>query len=145
MQSAARGLGLRLLVFNVTADTEITPVFVTLVEHQAGAVLMGASSILIAKRDQILSHAARFVLPTMFGFSRDARAGGLLSYGPDFIEVLRQIGVYAGRIVKGEKPADLAVVQPTKFEFVINLKTAKALGLNVPPDLVAIADEVMEE
>jgi putative tryptophan/tyrosine transport system substrate-binding protein len=146
VQSAARSLGLRLLVFNVTADTDITPVFVTLVEHQAGAVLIGASSILSqdAIRDQILSHAARFALPTMFEFSQNARAGGLLSYGPNLIESYRQIGVYTGRILKGEKPADLPVVRPAKFEFAINLKTAKALGLNLPPTLLAIADEVIE-
>jgi putative ABC transport system substrate-binding protein len=106
VQSAARSLGLRLLAFNVTADSEIAPVFATLVEHQAGAVLIGGSSILTqdAIRDQILSHAARFALPTMFAFSRDTRAGGLLSYSFDLIESYRQIGVYTGRILKGEKP-----------------------------------------
>jgi putative ABC transport system substrate-binding protein len=144
VQSAARTLGLPLLVFNITANTEITPVFVTLVEHQAGAVLMGASLIVEAKRDQILSHSARFALPTMFAFSVDTQAGGLLSYSYDLIETFRQIWVYAGRILKGEKPADLPVLQPTKYEFVINLKTAKALGLDLPPTLVAIADEVIE-
>jgi putative ABC transport system substrate-binding protein len=144
VQSAARSLGLRLLVFNITADTEITPVFVTLVEQRAGAVLIGNSLIGEAKRDQILSHAARFALPTMFAYSGAARAGALLSYAPDFIEINRQMGADAGRILKGEKPADLPVLQPTKYEFVINLRTAKALGLNLPPDLVAIADEVIE-
>ena len=144
MQSAARTLGLRLLVINVTADTEITPVFATLVEHQAGAILVGGSVIVAAKRDQILSHAARFALPTMFAGSPAAREGGLLSYGPETSESFRQVGAYTGRILKGEKPADLPVVQPTKFEFVINLKTAKALGLNLPPTLLAIADEVIE-
>jgi putative tryptophan/tyrosine transport system substrate-binding protein len=84
------------------------------------------------------------VLPTMFVGSDAARAGGLLSYGPDLSEILRQMGAYTGRILKGEKPGDLPVIQPTKFEFVINLKTAKALGLNVPPTLAAIADEVIE-
>jgi putative ABC transport system substrate-binding protein len=144
VQSAARTLGLRLLVFNVTADSEIAAVFARLVEHQAGAVLMGASLIVEAKHDQILSHAARLALPTMFALSRDARAGALLSYGFDYIETYRQMGAYAGRILKGEKPADLPVLQPTKYEFVINLKTAKTLGLNLPPTLVAIADEVIE-
>jgi putative ABC transport system substrate-binding protein len=156
VQSAADTLGLRLLVFNVTADTEITPVFVNLVEQQAGAILVGTSAELelaATKRDQLRSHGARFALPTMFAsraglhdrrYSRDAQAGGLLSYGPDFIEIFRQIGVYTGRILKGEKPADLPVMQPAKFEFVINMKTAKALGLNLPPTLVAIADEVIE-
>jgi putative tryptophan/tyrosine transport system substrate-binding protein len=144
VQSAAATLGLRLLVFNVTADSEITPVFATLVEQQAGAVLIGSSTILVAKRDQIVSLAARFALPTMFFYSFDARAGGLLSYSYDFVETARQMGAYTGRILKGEKPADLPVIRPTKFDFVINLKTAKALGLNLPPTLLAIADEVIE-
>jgi putative ABC transport system substrate-binding protein len=144
VQSAARSLGLRLLVIQITADTEIAPVFATLVEHRAGAVQVSGSVVVGAKNNQILSHAARFALPTMFSSSVGVRAGGLLSYSPDFIEISRQIGVYAGRILKGEKPADLPVLQPTKFEFVINLKTAKALGLTIPPTLVAIADEVIE-
>src|SRR5262249_5562949 len=144
MQSAARTLGLRLLVFNVTADTEVAAVFATLVEQQAGAILVGVSAVLYARRDQILSLAARFALPTMFVGSLAARAGGLLSYGDDLSESARQMGAYTGRILKGEKPADLPVIQPTKFEFVINLKTAKALGLNLPPTLLAIADEVIE-
>ena len=97
-----------------------------------------------AKRDQILSHAARFALPTMFVRSGNVRAGGLLSYGPVLDEILRLAGAYTGRILKGEKPADLPVVQPTKFEFVVNLKTAKALGLTIPPNLLALADEVIE-
>ena len=97
-----------------------------------------------AKRDQILSHAARFALPTMFVRSGNVRAGGLLSYGPVLDEILRLAGAYTGRILKGEKPADLPVVQPTKFEFVVNLKTAKALGLTIPPNLLAIANEVIE-
>jgi putative ABC transport system substrate-binding protein len=144
-QSAARTLGLRLLVINdVTADSEITPVFPPLVEHQAGAILVGADITLDAKRDRILSDAARFALPTMFVRSRDARAGALLSYGPDLNETYRQMGAYTGRILKGEKPADLPVVQPTKFEFVINLKTAKSLGITIPPQLLALADQVIE-
>jgi putative ABC transport system substrate-binding protein len=100
---------------------------------------------IITKHDQILSHAARFALPTMFTYSGGVRAGALLSYGAsDPLEPYRQAGTYTGRILKGEKPGDLPVQQPTKFEFGVNLKTAKALGLNLPPDLVAIADEVIE-
>jgi putative tryptophan/tyrosine transport system substrate-binding protein len=144
MQSAARTLGLRLLVFNVTTDTEIAPIFATLVERQVGAIVVGGGVIVGGKSDQILSLAARFALPTMFAYSLGAGAGSLLSYGTDFIEVYRQRGVYAGRILKGEKPADLPVIQATKFEFVINLKTAKALGLTIPPNLLALADEVIE-
>jgi putative tryptophan/tyrosine transport system substrate-binding protein len=143
-QSAARSLGLRLLVFNVTADSEIAPVFAMLVEHQAGAILVGSSDIVDAKRDQILSHAARFALPAMFSHGDNARAGGLLGYSADLNAVFRQVGAYTGRILKGEKPSDLPVMHPTKFEFVINLKTAKALGLNLPPTLLATADEVIE-
>jgi putative tryptophan/tyrosine transport system substrate-binding protein len=99
-----------------------------------------------AKSDQIRAQALRFALPTMFTASASvsAGAGALLAYGPDFIEIGRQLGAYTGRILKGEKPADLPVLQPTKFEFVINLKTAKALGLTILPNLLALADEVIE-
>jgi putative ABC transport system substrate-binding protein len=144
MQSAARTLGLRLQVINVTADTEIAPVFAALAEQQTGAIVAGTSVIVRAKRDQILLLAARFGLPTMFPSSLDARAGGLFSYASDGIDVIRQAGVYTGRILKGEKPADLPVVQPTKFEFVVNLRTAKALGFRIPSDVIALADEVIE-
>jgi putative tryptophan/tyrosine transport system substrate-binding protein len=144
MQSAARTLGLRLLVFNLTAASEIAPAFITLVERQAGAILMGGSAIAFGRRDQIVSLAARVALPTMFWSSLGAREGALLSYGPDTVETFRQAGVYTARILKGEKPADLPVIQPTKFEFVINLQTAKALGLTISPNLLALADEVIE-
>jgi putative tryptophan/tyrosine transport system substrate-binding protein len=144
MQSAARTLGLRLLVFNVTTDSEITAAFATLVEHRVGAILVGATVLLFPKRDQILSLAARFALPTMFLYRADAGAGSLLSYGSSATELLRQVGIYTGRTIKGEKPADLPIIRATKFEFVINLKTAKALGLTIPPNLLAIADEVIE-
>src|SRR5262249_43882534 len=120
MQSAARALGLRLLVFNMTAEDEITPVFAALVERQAGAIVVGSGLVVRARRDQILSHAARFTLPTMFSTSPEAQEGALLSYGADNIEIFRQMGAYTGRILKGEKPADLPVMQPTKFEFIIN-------------------------
>jgi putative ABC transport system substrate-binding protein len=144
VQSAARTLGLRLQVINVTADTEIAPVFATLVEQQIGAIVMGASVIVLDKRDQILTLAARFALPTMFPHGLEVRAGGLFSYGNDIVDVFRQTGVYTGRILKGEKPADLPVQQPSKFEFVINLRTAKALGFQIPADVLALADEVIE-
>jgi putative ABC transport system substrate-binding protein len=143
-QSAARTLGLRLLVFNVTTDAELTAAFATLVEQRAGAVLVGGNVTVSAKFDQIQAHALRFALPTMFAYSGVARAGGLLSYGPDINENARQLGAHTGRILKGEKPADLPVIRSSKFEFVINLKTAKALGLNLPPTLLAIADAVIE-
>jgi putative ABC transport system substrate-binding protein len=145
MQTAARILELRLQVINVTADTEIAPIFETLVEQQIGAIVMGSSGIVRSKRDQIVLLAARFALPTMFPASFDVRGtGGLFSYGTDPLDIIRQAGAYTGRILKGEKPADLPVVQPTKFEFVINLRTAKALGFQIPADLLALADEVIE-
>jgi putative tryptophan/tyrosine transport system substrate-binding protein len=156
-QSAASTLGLRLLVFNLTdkapqfrdvAPSDLFPsvaaAFTTLVEQRAGAVLMGSSAELLYRTDAILSHAARFALPTMCTFSVQARAGGLLSYSPDGNWIFRQLGLYTGRILKGEKPGDLPVIQPTKFEFVINLKTAKALGLTIPTNLLVAADEVLE-
>jgi putative ABC transport system substrate-binding protein len=144
MQSAARTLGLRLQVINVTADTEIAPIFATLVEQQTGAIVAGTSVTVRSKHDQIVLLAARFALPTMFPDRLDVRVGGLFSYGNDVIDVFRQVGVYTGRILKGEKPADLPVVQPSKFEFVINLRTAKALGFQIPADVLALADEVIQ-
>jgi putative tryptophan/tyrosine transport system substrate-binding protein len=144
MQSAAHTLGLRLQVINVTADTELAPIFASLVEQQIGAILVGNSVIVRDKRNQILTLAARFALPTMFPAGLAVRAGGLFSYGSDLIDVMRQAGVYTGRILKGEKPADIPVVQPTKFEFIINLRTAKALGFQIPADVLALADEVIE-
>ena len=144
MQSAARILGLRLQVINVTVDTELGPIFATLVEQQIGAVVVGTDVIVSAKPDQIVLLAARYGLPTMFAYAADVRAGGLFSYASDVDDVFRQAGTYTGRILKGEKPADLPVVQATKFEFIINLRTAKALGFQIPADVLALADEVIE-
>jgi putative tryptophan/tyrosine transport system substrate-binding protein len=156
-QSAARTLGLRLLVFNLTdkvpqfrdvVPSDLFPsveaAFTTLVEQRAGAVLMGSSIELLFRTDAILSHAARFALPTMGGWSVQTRAGGLLSYAPDGRGGARQVGVYTGRILKGEKPGDLPVIRSNQFEFVINLKTAKALGLTIPTNLLVAADKVIE-
>jgi putative tryptophan/tyrosine transport system substrate-binding protein len=156
-QSAASTLGLRLLVFNLTdkvpqsrdvAPSDLFPsvaaAFTTLVEQRAGAVLMGSSVEVLFRTDAILSHAARFAPPIMGCWSVQARAGGLLSYAPDGSAGARQVGVYTGRILKGEKPGDLPVIQTNKFEFVINLKTANALGLTIPTNLLVRADEVIE-
>jgi putative ABC transport system substrate-binding protein len=143
-QSAARTLGLRLLPFNVTTDSEIAAAFAALVERQAGAVLVSGSVQLSPRTDQIMSLAARYALPTMFVYGSAALEGGLLSYGPVVSEGVRVAGAYTGRILKGEKPADLPPQQTTRFEFVINLKTARALRLEIPPLLLALADEVIE-
>jgi putative ABC transport system substrate-binding protein len=144
LQSAAHVLGARVLVLNGGTESEIAAAFATLVEQQVSALLMSADSYFRGARDQITSLAARHAIPTMFYDRASVAAGGLLSYGANRRDVDRQIGLYAGRILKGEKPADLPVVQPTKFELVINLKTAKALGLTIPETLSATADEVIQ-
>ena len=140
-QSAARTLGLRLLPFNVTTDNELAAAFATLVERQAGAVLVGSSTRLSPRTDQIISLAARYRLPTMFAYDIPAREGGLFSYGPVVSESARVAGGYIGRILKGEKPADLPVQLSTRYQFIINLKTAKALTLEIPPLLLALLIE----
>jgi putative ABC transport system substrate-binding protein len=144
VQSAARTLGLRLLLFNATTESEIAAAFATLVERQAGAVLLSAHAQLQPMIDQIISLAARYALPTMFFYGSAAREGGLLSYGSVGSESYRLAGAYTGRILKGEKPADLLVQLSTRFEFIINLKTARAIRLEIPPLLLALADEVIE-
>jgi putative ABC transport system substrate-binding protein len=136
VQSAARTLGLRLLVSNATTESEIAAAFATLVERQAGAVLVGGSVQLLPRTDQIISLATRYALPTMFVYG-EAREGGLVSYGPVVSEIIRLAGAYTGRILKGEKPADLPVQLSTR-------KTARALRLEIPPLLLALADEVIE-
>jgi putative ABC transport system substrate-binding protein len=144
LQAAAGVLGVRMLVLNGGTPSDIARAFATLVERQAGALLISSDASFIAARDQITSLAARYAIPTMFFDRTFPAAGGLLSYGYKVSDVNRQVGLYAGRILKGEKPADLPVVQPTKFELVINLKTAKALGITIPETLLATADEVIQ-
>jgi putative tryptophan/tyrosine transport system substrate-binding protein len=144
LQPAARVLGVRVLVLNGGTEGEIATAFATLVEQQIGALLISADSFFVTARQQILSLAARYAILTMFIDRASVAAGGLLSYGNDFRDVSRQVGLYAGRILKGEKPADLPVFQSTKFELTINLKTAKALGLTIPETLLATADEVIQ-
>jgi putative ABC transport system substrate-binding protein len=144
LQTAARVLGKQLLVLKATTGTELDDAFATVVQEKAGAVLVGTFAFLSQKGEQLAALAARFAIP-MISFNREFTAsGGLISYGTSRSESWRQIGVYAGRILKGEKPGDLPVVVPTKFELTINIRTAKALGLAVPPTLRALADEVIE-
>jgi putative ABC transport system substrate-binding protein len=144
LQSAARALGTRLLLLNVPTDSDIAAAFSVLIQQRAGALLLSANIIFQRARAQIISLAARHAMPTMFWDSVSAAAGALSSYGPDFDGAFHQAGLYVGRILKGEKPADLPVMQPTKFNLVINLKTAKALGLTIPETLLATADEVIQ-
>jgi putative ABC transport system substrate-binding protein len=143
-QSAARVLGLSVVVINVVAEGSIEAAFEKLVEVRAGALLLGANILWQQERVQIALLAVRHAMPTMFWEGISVSAGALASYGPDLLDSFRQTGVYAGRILKGEKPADLPVIQPTKFELVFNLKTAKALRLEIPTQLLAIADRVIE-
>jgi putative ABC transport system substrate-binding protein len=144
-QSAALALGLRLLLVNAMTESDIAGAFANAVQQHAGALLVGGEApFAVAQVPQILSLANRYALPTMFFYRNAAVAGALASYGTDASESYYQLGVYTGRILKGEKPADLPVQQPTKFELVINRKTARALGITVPLTLLALADEVIE-
>jgi len=143
-QAAARSLGLALQVVNARAEDDFEAAFVALAEQHAGALLVGGDEFLISQSARIAELAARHKLPTLAGLRVFPARGGLASYGASLAEALHQAGLYVGRILNGNKPADLPVVQATKFELVINLKTAKALGLAVPPLLLATADEVIE-
>jgi putative tryptophan/tyrosine transport system substrate-binding protein len=144
MQSAARVLGVNLLVSYAQTENEIAAAFANLVEQHAGALVTSANIFSVAESNQIISLASRYAVPTLFWSRAQVAGGGLASYGPKLDEMRRQMGVYTGRILKGEKPADLPIIRPTSFEFVINLKTAQALGLTVPETLLATADEVIQ-
>jgi ABC-type uncharacterized transport system substrate-binding protein len=143
-QAAARALGQQLHVFKASTEHEIDSAFATLIQYQIGALLIGANALFTGQRDQLVALAARHAMPTLH-YSRDfVEAGGLMSYGTSIRDAYRQIGVYVGRVLKGEKPADLPIIQSSTFELVINLKTAKTLGLTVPYGLLNAADEVIE-
>jgi len=144
LHAAARTSGRDIEVFNATNANEIDAAFAAMREKRIGALIVGADPLFLNQRDQFVVLAARDRLPTMYGQREIAAIGGLISYGVSFPENYRQAGVYVGRILKGEKPADLPVVQPTRFQLVINLKTAKALSLDVPAKLLALADEAIE-
>ena len=144
MQAAARSLGRQITVLGASAADEIDSAFMTIVRQRAGALVIGQDVFFYGRRDQLVALAARYVVPAAYFLREMAEIGGLMSYGDNRSELFRQAGIYVGRILKGEKPADLPVQAPTRFELVINLKTAKALGLDVPPTLRAVADEVIE-
>lgn len=144
IEDAAKAMGLHLVILDVSTKSDIEAAFATLAQRGAGALLVGAASFLSSNRELLVTLAARHRLPTMYHLRDDVALGGLMSYGSSNAEAYRQAGVYAGRILKGEKPSDLPVVQAAKFEMVINLKTAKALGMEIPGTLLALTDEVIE-
>ncbi len=144
VQETARGLGQQLVVFNGGSDGEIDVAFASLASQHVGALLVGADPFFDPRRAHLIALAARYAVPALYHFRDFPLEGGLLSYGASIAQLYQQVGVYVGRILKGDKPADLPVMLPSKFELVINLKTAKALRLTIPPGVLAIADEVIE-
>jgi putative ABC transport system substrate-binding protein len=143
-EMAARVLGAKLLVLTTTRPSEIEAAFATLAQQRIGALAVDSDTLFYVQRDQLAELAARHALPTIYHAREITKAGGLVSYGPNFSDAYRLAGTYAGRILKGEKPADLPVQQSTRLDLVINLKTAKALGLTIPETLLATADEVIQ-
>ena len=144
VEDAAQSLGLKLVVQKAGTEIEIDTAFADLVRQKTGAILVISDPFFASQRVQIAALAARYAMPAMFELREYAAAGGLMSYGPDLADVFHHVGVYTGKILKGAKPADLPVVQSTKLEFVINLQTARALGIEVPPGVLSITDEVIE-
>jgi putative tryptophan/tyrosine transport system substrate-binding protein len=144
VQGAARSLGLQLYVLNANTEHDFDPAFATLIHVQAGGLVIATDGLFLANGAQLGGLVLRHRLPTIFAYHEFAAAGGLMSYGGSLTDLYRLLGVYAGRILKGEKPADLPVQQATKIELIINLKTAKALGLTFPLTLLGRADEVIE-
>jgi putative tryptophan/tyrosine transport system substrate-binding protein len=144
MQEAAGGLGMQIEVCNASSEAEIEKAFVDFSQAGARGLLVGTGEFLRRRAEQVVKRAAQENLPTIYQYREFAKAGGLISYGTNLVDSYRQAGVYTGRILRGEKAGDLPVLQATKFELVINLKAAKALGLTIPPGVLAIADEVIE-
>ena len=144
LQPAARALGLQLHILHASTERDFDTVFATLLQLRAGGLMIGSDGFFITQIEQLATRTVRHAVPAIFQYREFTAAGGLMSYGVSNRDLYRLVGVYTGRILRGEKPADLPVLQPTKFELVINLKTTKALGLTVPDKMLALADEVIE-
>jgi ABC-type uncharacterized transport system substrate-binding protein len=144
LRSAAQTLGKQIVLLTASTEREIDQQFATLAERRANALIVSPDAFFDSQREHIVTLAAHHAIPAIYERRESAVAGGLMSYGADVAEAYDQAGIYTGRILNGEKPADVPVMQPTKLEFVINLKTARTLGLNFPPGLLAIADEVID-
>jgi putative tryptophan/tyrosine transport system substrate-binding protein len=143
-QEAARTMGLKITPVAAGSEDDLDAAFAAIAQPRHDALLIGADPLFFSQREKLAALAARYAIPAMHGRREFPEAGGLISYGTSLTDTYRQIGIYTGRILKGEKPSELPVVQPAKFELVINLKTAKALGLTLSPDLLSLADEVIE-
>jgi putative tryptophan/tyrosine transport system substrate-binding protein len=144
MQAAARSLGLEITVLDANGESEIEAAFASLARDKVGALIINTDPLLLGQREQIVQLAARHKIPTLYFLREFVDAGGLMSYGPNIHNGYRQAGIYVGRILRGEKVGELPVVQPTKFDLVINLRTARTLGLEIPTILLVRADEVIE-
>jgi putative tryptophan/tyrosine transport system substrate-binding protein len=144
VEEAAGTLGVQLLVLKASSEGDFDTVFATIIQRQVGVLLVASDPFLFSRRDQLIALAARHAVPAIYQFRESAISGGLMSYGTRLTDSYHQIGVYTGQILKGAKPADLPVVQSARFEFVLNLRTAKALGLTIPPSMLVRADEVIE-